>query len=80
MRALSVLAMALLIGVFSMRSPGAIASNPEEIVAPGSCTFTIKGTVNGTPVDVTVTVSEVSAFECTLMKAAAKKAADPPKK
>ena len=48
-------------------------SNAAE-VAPITCTFTIKGTFNGTVVDVQISVSDVTLVECALLKAGVKKA------
>lgn len=55
---------------------------PDEVSSelPGSCTFTARGTVDGISFDVTITVTNVNAIECAFMKAAAKKAMEPPKK
>lgn len=73
MRALSVFVVALLIGAATWLPGPALA---QECEAPGSCTFTIRGNFDGTVVNVTITVTDVSLIECALLKAGVKSAVE----
>ncbi len=80
MKAVLVLVIFLLTGAAQSKADAlsAPAATTKEVL--GSCTFAVNGTFNGVVVNVTITVSEVSALECAVMKAAARKALEPPKK
>ncbi|MBL7865482.1 MAG: hypothetical protein JNK10_11425 [Cyclobacteriaceae bacterium] len=78
MRTLFILTTFLLACAVPLSSTALPEQGPSEV--PGNCTFTMKGTVDGISFDVTITVTNVNAIECAFMKAAARKAMEPPKK